>query len=137
MNKKNTSGKVFDKMERLSMWVLAYDPNCPKKYRRSLWEPLRSYLDQAEACAEMAYLETDVREKFNLVKDARKYFRVFKRYHNRCEIMGEFHFGNVYSLDMLEYIVDIEGELSRWFASLNKLVCSGAVATSPEHRVFL
>ena len=92
---------------------------------------MRSYLDQAEACAEMAYLEPDIKEKSNLVKDARKYFRIFKRYQNRCEMTGEFRFGNVHSLDMLEYIIDIEGELNRWFASLNKLVCSGAAAASP------
>lgn len=137
MNKKaNQTGKVFDKMDKLCTYLLAYDPNCPTKYRHNLWLPMRSYIDQAQACAEMAYLEADKGEKSRLVADARKYFQVFKRYWHRCNMTGEFRFGKVHSVDMLEFIEDIEGELSRWYASQRKLlVGSGVVATSPEHRV--
>lgn len=138
MNKKaNTCGKVFDKMDGLCVWLLAYMPNCPVKYRKMLWEPLMHYVDQAQACSEMAYLETDPAEKFVLIKDARKYFRMFKRYQYRCDITGEFKWGKVMSLDMVEYIQDIEEELGRWFASQKKmlLVGNGAAAASPEHRV--
>lgn len=35
--KASTSGKVFDKMDRLCTYLLAYEPNCPAKYRQSLW----------------------------------------------------------------------------------------------------
>lgn len=123
-------------MDKLCIWLLAYDSNCPAKYRHNLWLPMRSYLDQAQACAEMAYLEPDQAEKFNLVKDARKYFRIFKRYQYRCDITGEFRFGRVLSVDMVEYIQDIEEELRRWYASQRKLLVSyGAAAASPEHRV--
>lgn len=90
------------------------------------------YADMAQACAEMAYLESSRQEKYNLVKDSRKYFRVFKRYHTRCEMTGEFRFGSTLSLDMMELIEDIEGELERWLASQRKLlVCSGADASVP------
>ena len=89
----------------------------------------------AQACAEMAYLETDVLEKFSLVKDARKYFRMFIRYQSRCDMTGEFRFGKVHSVDMVEFMDDIQGELERWFAALKKQVRSGEIAVSPEHRV--
>ena len=133
----NQSGKVFDKMDRLCTYLLAYEPNCPCKYRQSLWIPLRQYMDLAQAEAEMAYLETDPREKYRLIGDSRKHFRVFKRYHSRCEMTGEFRFGKVKYLDMLEYIEDIDGALVRWFASQKKLLLVGndAAAASPEHRV--
>lgn len=135
-SKANKSGRVFDKMERLALLLLAFDANVPAKYRRSLWEPARMYADQAQACAEMAYLEPHPREKFDLVKDARKFFRVFRRYHSRCETTGEFQFGKTLSLDIAELIEDIEGELGRWYASQRRLLVSGdAAAASSEHRV--
>lgn len=134
--KASTSGKVYDKMDRLCTYLLAYEPNCPAKYRQSLWLPMRHYIDEAQACAEMAYLEPGGQEKFDLIKDSRKLFRVFKRYHSRCEITGEFRFGRVGSLDMLELIEDIEGAIGRWYASQRRLLVSGgAAAASPEHRV--
>lgn len=34
--KASTSGKVYDKMDRLCTYLLAYEPNCPAKYRQSL-----------------------------------------------------------------------------------------------------
>lgn len=123
-------------MDRLCIYLLAYDPNCPAKYRHNLWLPLRSYMDQAQASAEMAYLEADKAEKCRLVGDARKYFRIFVRYWHRCNMTGEFRFGKVSSVDMVEYIEDIEGELVRWYASQRKLLVSGGAAeASPEHRV--
>lgn len=133
MNKKaNQSGKVFDKMDRLCLLLLAFDANVPVKYRHSLWEPMRMWADQAQACSEMAYLEPNPKEKFDLIKDARKHFRVFVRYHTRCEMTGEFQFGRTLSLDMAELIEDIEGELARWLASQRKLLVSGgAVAAAP------
>lgn len=135
--KASQAGKVYDKMDMLCIFLLAYEPNCPVKYRQSLWMPLRSYMDQAQACAEMAYLEHDPAEKLRLIGDARKYFRVFKRYHTRCEMTGEFRFGKVRDIDMLEYIEDIEDALGRWFASQKKTlqVCRDAAAAPSEHRV--
>lgn len=56
----NTSGKVFDKIDRLCTWMLAFSSNVPRKYYKTLWEPLRLHLDMAQACAEMAYFEIDV-----------------------------------------------------------------------------
>lgn len=137
--KANQSGKVFDKMDKLCTYLLAYEPNCPNKYRQSLWLPLRHYMDMAQAEAEMAYLEPDAREKFRLISDARKHFRIFKRYHARCEMTGEFRFGQVKDLDMLEYIEDIDGALGRWFTSQKKLllVSNDAAAASTEHRILL
>ena len=131
--KASTAGKVFDKMDRLCIWLLAYEPNCPKKYRESLWLPLRRYMDEAQANAEMAYLEFDPAEKLRLITDARKCFRMFKRYETRCDMTGEFRFGKTFSIDMVEYIRDVEGELNRWFASQKKLLVGhDAAAASSE-----
>lgn len=118
-------------MESMCMKLLAYDRYCPTKYRRVLWEPLRNYLDQAQACAEMAYLESDTKEKISLVRDARKYFRMFKRYEIRCDSTGEFRFGDAFAIDMVEYMQNIEEELNRWYAKLRK-VSGGVAAASPD-----
>ena len=137
-NKKaDTCGKVYDRMDKLCIYFLAYDSYCPAKYRHNLWMPMRLYLDQAQACAEMAYLEPEPTQKILLLRDSKKFFRMFKRYHSRCEMTGEFHFGKVHSIDILEHISIIEEELGRWISKQNKLVSNGAVATSPESRVEL
>lgn len=47
--KASTSGKVYDKMDRLCTYLLAYEPNCPAKYHQSLWLPMRHYIDEAQA----------------------------------------------------------------------------------------
>lgn len=134
IKKKDSSGKVYDKMDRLCVILLAVDNDIPRKYRYPLWNPMRSYIDKAQACAEMAFLEIDIHEKVALANDARKYFRMFKRYYRRCEMTGEFRFGHTLEIDIEELIVQIEGELNRWFAKLKRmLVSSGAVAASPEH----
>lgn len=131
--KAETRGKVFDRMDKLCLYFLAYDSYCPAKYRHNLWTPMRLYIDQAQACAEMAYLEYDNRETLSLLREAKKFFRMFKRYHARCEMTGEFHFGKVHSVDILELIGTIEDELGKWIAKQSKLVSNGAVATSPEN----
>lgn len=109
-------------MDSLCLRFLAYDRNCPAKYRKSLWEPMWSWLCQSQACAEMAYLELDNAEKLKLVSDARKYFRVFKRYEIRCDSTGEFRFGQAFAIDMVDYMKGIEDELNRWMVKLKKTV---------------
>lgn len=132
-SKANKSGRVYDRLDRLCLLLLAFDANVPVKYRRSLWEPLRMYADQAQAFAEMAYLENDPEIKFALIKDARKSFRIFVRYHTRCEMTGEFRFGRTLSLDIAELTEDIEYALARWSASQHRLlVGGGAAAAAPR-----
>lgn len=134
-NKASTAGKVYDRMDRLCDYLLAFDSSCPMKYRRSLWEPLMHYMNTAQACAEMAYLEPDKTEKARLMSDARKHFRVFKRYWSRCDKTGEFRFGSTKAIDMVEFIQTIEEELDRWFASHRKmLVRESRAAADSEHR---
>lgn len=129
-NKRNTTGLVFDRMDTIGDYLVVFDPHIPARHRRSLWEQVTKYQAEAQAYAEMAYLEYDAAEKLRLVRDARKYFRVFIRYWTKCCKTGEFRFGQANIMDIAERIEDVTAELDRWSAKLRR-VSSGKAAAMP------
>ena len=129
-NKRNTTGKVFDRMDKIGDYLIVFDPHIPARHRRCLWEEVKKYQAEAQACAEMAYLEFDADEKLRLLRESRKYFRIFIRFWMRCCKTGEFRFGQANIIDVAERIEEIAAELDKWLAK-QKRVSFGKVAALP------
>lgn len=117
-------------MDRIGDYLIVFDPHIPARHRWGLWEEVKKYQAEAQACAEMAYLEYDPEEKLRLLRDAKKYFRVFIRFWMRCCKTGEFRFGEANILDIAERIEEITTELDRWLAK-QKRASAGKVAALP------
>lgn len=127
-NKRNTTGLVFDRMDKIGDYLMVFDPHVPVRHRHGIWDMVKRYQAEAQACAEMAYLEIDRAEKQKLVRDAKKYFRVFIRFWSRCVKTGEFRFGQANILDVAERIEEIQVELDRWLASVKRVSSCGVAA---------
>lgn len=53
-NKRNTTGLVFDRMDTIGDYLVVFDPHVPVRHRHGIWDMVKRYQAEAQACAEMA-----------------------------------------------------------------------------------